>query len=108
MAITDKRKKKKEGGRKEPTQQTKINLIAIAPPVTTRNPYDNLISFNGTQVEELAVLKRLLLNNGSHPYKESLYDLGSNIQPQTMGIWINTTRSSPISTTKNLVMRKRM
>ena len=82
MTTTDKRKKKK-GGRKEPTQQTKINLTAIAPPATTRKPYDNLISFNGTQVEELAILCRLLPYNGSHPYKELPYNLGNNIQSQT-------------------------
>ena len=88
MPTTDKRKKKekqKKSGRKDPTQQTKINLTAIAPPATTRKPYDNLISFDGTQVEELAVLRRLLPNDGSHPYKESPYDLGSNIQPRTRG-----------------------
>ena len=57
MPTTDKRKKKekqKKSGRKDPTQQTKINLTAIAPPATTRKPYDNLISFVGTKVEELA------------------------------------------------------
>ena len=60
-------------------------MTAIAPPATTRKPYDNLISFNGTQVEELAVLRRLLLNDGSCPYKELPYDLGSNIKPRRRG-----------------------
>ena len=83
MPATDKRKKKekqKKSGRKEPTQQTKINLTAIAPPATTRKPYDNLIIFDSTQVEELAVLRRLLLNDGSHPYKDVTYESGENIR----------------------------
>lgn len=79
--ATNKRKTKK--GQKEPTQQTKINVAAIAPSATARRPYDNLVCFDDTHVEELKILQRLLPNSGSHPYKGSSYDFEPNIEPQT-------------------------
>ena len=56
---------------------------AIVPSSIARRLHDNLICFDCKHVEELEVLRRLLPNDGSHPYKESPYDLGPNIEPRT-------------------------
>lgn len=50
---------------------------------TARPPYTGFVRFDGTSVEELKVLQKLLPNDGSHPYKESPYEIGENLAPHT-------------------------
>lgn len=74
---------RKKKVRKEPTKQTKINVTAITPTVTASKPYTNFVYFDSTYIEEFIVLRKLLPNNGSYPYKDSLYELDDNFVPYT-------------------------
>ena len=68
--MANKSKKARQQQPKMKTAQTNIDLSSISPKQGPVYPYAHLIPFNGTKEEDLLTLRRLLLNDGSNPYKE--------------------------------------